>query len=294
MPDELPLAARVKRMLLTTRAGRIALVAPRALMALQAARIASQAGRVLAWSVRSREIANFTYATTAESKHLLAAVVGEVTNRPAAAIIRYIDELESDRDLATHVETISRAPESRWNVDPDFHPGRRLAFYLLARAQKPGRVVEAGVDKGLGAVLISRALALNAAEGHPGDYLGIEHDATKPIPLYERYPQKIGRIVRGDSLAVLGDHRPPIDLFIHDTIPEPGHMRAQLEAALPLMSSGGVIASTWTTPALIDYALAHGLRLLTHQEETAGHWFPGDRVAFIFGFPGLPASGNNA
>lgn len=282
--SSISIRSRLKRALLTTRAGRMALVGPRAMMAHKASRVAPQLGRVLAWSLRSRETANFTYETTHESKLLLAGIVAEITGRPLRAVIADVEELGRDRELAGHVAAAALAPDSRWHVDPGFLPGRRLAFYLLARSLKPARIVEAGVDKGLGAVLMSRALTLNAAEGHPGDYLGLELDAEKPITLYEGFPGRIGRIVRGDALALVRADRGPIDLFIHDTIAEAGHMTAMLEAVRPLMAPRGVVASTWTTPTLIEHAVGHGLELLTHQEETAGHWFPGDRVAFLYGY----------
>jgi predicted O-methyltransferase YrrM len=276
--------ARLKRLLLTTRAGRVALVGPRALLAVRAARVVPRLVQALAWSVRSREIANFTYDTTRESQFLLAAVVAEISQRPIAEIVAYVDELTADNALAAHVAGIAQTRDSRWNVDPGFKPGRRLAFYLLARALKPKRVMEAGVDKGLGALLVSRALTLNRAEGHPGDYLGIELDPEKPIPLYEKWPHRVGQIVRGSSTEILRGQGALIDLFIHDTIPEAGHLTEQLATVRPLMAPGGVIASTWTTQELIDHAFQNDLKLLTHQEETVGHWFPGDRVAFIYGY----------
>lgn len=286
MPDPTPssLKARIKRQLLTTRAGRVALVAPRAFAALRAARLVPRLGQVLGWSVRSREIANFTYDTTRDSKLILCGVVAGIVGRPTAEIRGYLDELEADRDLAAYVETAGAAPENRWQIDPGFRPGRRLAYYLMARGLKPNRIVEAGVDKGLGAVLLSRALALNAADGQPGEYLGIEYDRAKPIALYDGYPGKLGHIVRDDSLAVIRTLTPGIGLFIHDTIADHDHMKAQLEAVAPLMHPHGVLASTWTTPAVLDHVTRHGLGLLTHQEEPIDHWFPGDRMAFVYGY----------
>ena len=275
---------RLKRLLLGTKAGRVALVAPRVALALRDSRLGPQLAQIMSWGVRSREIGNFTYETTRESKLVLAGVVAEIAKRPIAEIVGYVDELAADQMLAAHVARVSQSA-SPWSTDPGFRPGRRLAFYLLARALKPARVVEAGVDKGLGAVLVCRALALNAADGHHGDYLGLEFDPSKPIPLYETHPERRGRILRGDSVALLGAQSEPVDLFIHDTVPDPAHVRAQLAAASRLLSPRGVIASTWTTPELIDHAIAADARLLTHQEETIDHWFPGDRVGFIFGFP---------
>jgi hypothetical protein len=255
-------------------------------MALKASRALALVGRVLTWSVRSREIANFTYDTTRESKLMLAGVVAQISGRPMSEIVGYVDELEADGELAAHVCAVGAAPDSVWNMDPGFRPGRRLAFYLVARAAKPRRIVEAGVDKGLGAVLLCRALTLNARDGQPGDYLGIEFDGAKPIPLYDRYPHNLGRIVRGDSLSLLRANDQPIDLFIHDTTADEAHMRDQLAAVMPRMAAGGVVASTWTTRVLIDHAMTHRLKLLTHREEPVDHWFQGDRVAFLHGYPG--------
>jgi len=284
--SSVPIRSRLKQALLSTPAGRVALVGPRALMALKASRVAPRLGSVLAWSVRSRETVNFTYETTRESNMLLAGTVAELTGRPMQEMVGYLDELASDKTLAQYVSRAAEAPESRWNVDPGFHPGRRLAFYLIARSLKPSCVVEAGVDKGLGAVLLSRALRRNASEGRAGDYLGIDINREKRIGLYEGYEGKVGRILRGDAIELMRAAQDSVDLFIHDTTPEPGHLIAMLEAVRPRMSRNGVIASTWTTAALIDYAVANGLKLLTHQEDTVHHWFHGDRMAFLYGFAG--------
>jgi hypothetical protein len=274
----------LKRWMLTTRAGRIALVAPRAALATRQAGIFGSIRRIAGWSIRSRELANFTYATTRDSDRLLAGVMAEIARRPLSEMLTYIDELAADSELADYVVAETSRSENRWSMDPVFLPGRRLAFYLAARALKPALVVEAGVDKGLGAILVSRALARNAAEGHAGDYLGIEYDREKPIPLYANYPGRIGTIVRGDSVEILRGLGRPVSLFIHDTTAAADHMRAQLATVDPMMETSGLIASTWTTESLVDHAVATGRRLLSHQEEPAGHWFRGDRVGFLWGF----------
>ncbi|MFM9943466.1 MAG: class I SAM-dependent methyltransferase [Hyphomicrobiaceae bacterium] len=285
------LKQRAKSLLLDTAPGRAAMVLPRAVMAFKAARIAPQLGAVTRWAFASRERVNFTYDTTRDSQLLLCATVAEVAKCDARNIVAHLDELLSDAELIAHVEADNRA--ARHRVDPGFRPGRRLAFYLLVRALKPRFVVEAGVDRGLGALLISRALALNAAAGHAGDYLGIEFDGEKPIPLFEAYAGRIGHIERGDSVAILSGLDRPIDLFIHDTTTHDAHVTAQLAALQPKLSPHGVIASTWTTRHFIDFAFANDFGLLTHQEQTVDHWFQGDRVAMLFPRKPRPANGNS-
>ncbi len=273
---------RAKSALLGSALGRAALVVPRAVMAFREARLGSQAGAILRWSLNSRERVNFTYQTTRHSDLLLCAVVAEAAGVEASRVVAWLDELYADTELIAFIDTVARAKKSRHRIDPGFKPGRRLAFYLLVRALKPRHVVEAGVDRGLGALVISRALALNAAEGHPGAYTGIEYSPTKPIPLWEDYPERIGRIVRGDSIEFLDAGTEPIDLFVHDTTSDDTHVETQLHALTPRLSQRGVIASTWTTDRVVEHALAHNLSLLTHQEEPVGHWFKGDRVAILY------------
>ncbi len=281
-PPKSTLRHHARTLLLETAIGRFVMVVPRAGLALKAAGIGPRLGAIARWAVTSREHVNFTYDTTRDSQRLLCAAIAEIAGCPTSEVVDHLDQLLADRDLIAHVETVSRSPASRHRVDPGFKPGRRIAFYLLARVLKPRFVVEAGVDRGLGALLISHALNMNAAEGFPGDYLGIEFDAEKPIPLYQGYPHRVGNITRGDSIAVVAALDRPIDLFIHDTTTEPAHVSAQLAAVAQKRSPHGVIASTWSMPQLTEFALRGGLGILTHQEEPVGHWFSGDRVAMVF------------
>lgn len=283
------LKQRAKSLLLDTAPGRAAMVLPRAAMAFKAARIAPQIGAVARWAFASRERVNFTYDTTRESQLLLCATIAEIATCDMRSVVAHLDQILSDPELIAHVEADNRA--SRHRVDPGFRPGRRIAFYLLVRTLKPRFVVEAGVDRGLGAILISRALALNAAAGHVGDYLGIEFDTNKPIPLYDNFAGRIGRIERGDSVAIVDGIDRQIDLFIHDTTTHEVHVTAQLAALKPKLSPHGVIASSWTTRPVIDFAMCNDFGLLTHQEQTVGHWFSGDRVAMLYPRPQRPANG---
>lgn len=273
----------VKSFLLGTAVGRATLVLPRAAMAFRAARILPRIGAVAAWSVRSREVVNFTYSTTRENELLLCATVAQIARRDIRTVIGFRDELFADRELIDYIESLGRRGHARWQIDPGFMPGRRIPFYLLVRCLKPGLVVEAGVDRGLGALLISRALQRNADEGAKGDYLGIELSETKQIQLYDQFPGRIGRIVRGDSVEVVRKLDRQVDFFIHETIPDAGHVEAQLAALMPLLSPRGVIMSPWPTEPFIRHAIERDLGLLTHQEQPLRHWFDGDRITFVFG-----------
>jgi hypothetical protein len=63
-------------------------------------------------------------------------------------------------------------------------------------------VVETGVDKGLGSVLLCAALMRNRAEGFPGQYLGTDINPDAGFLLAEPY-NGVGGILYGDSIQSL-------------------------------------------------------------------------------------------
>ena len=232
--------------------------------------------RIFPWLFRSREYGNFTYDTSEISRIGLCGMVAAISGRELATVTSYVNELIDNRMFAEHVKHEHELSERRWSSDSHFHPGRRLFYYLLVRALRPGFVVEAGVDKGLGGAIISEAIRRNGM----GDYLGIESNPLQDCSIYETFPEKVGSVVRGDSVAVLASMTRPIDLFIHDTTSESEHVRRQLSSLT--MAANGVIASGWPLREFVEYAISHGMRLLTHQEEPVGHWYSGSRLIAIY------------
>lgn len=240
------------------------------------------ASAMIMWLFRSREIVNFTYETTRLNQLLLCNVVALIADRAIDEVVQFLDELGEDRELHEYVREAWSRSESKWMSDEQFRPGKRLAYYLLVRALKPGMVVEAGVDHGFGAMLIAAALRRNRDEGFDGNYQGIEFSARKRCHLFDGYPRRVGEIVRGDSTQVLGLSATPIDLFIHDTIREPNHIRDELQALKSRIHERSVIVSAWPTAEFTDFARNDGWTVLTHQDDVIHGWPPGTRLAFVF------------
>src|SRR3546814_1929922 len=94
--------------------------------------------------------------------------------------------------------------------------GRRLGWYAVVRATKPRVVVETGVDKGLGAMVLCAALLRNAEEDRPGRYFGTD---INPHAVYLLQPpyDSVGDILYGASLASLASFADSLDLFITDS-----------------------------------------------------------------------------
>jgi len=261
-----------------TALGRAAMVGPRAASAIRS--VGRNLVRIPNWLWASREVGDFSYRTTAQSNIALCGVVSAVSGVPLGTVIGFLDEFDASNGLDDYVRARHASLKSKWTLDPQFRPARRLAYYLLIRALKPAFIVEAGVNNGLGAILISEALRRNGT----GDYLGIEFDPGRDCALHRDYPGKVGSIVYGDSAAVLATLERPVDFFVHDTTTERNHVAAQLKALK--LSPRGVLFSTWFDPQFVDYARAHDMGLLVHADEPFQHWYPGSRVTIVYPRPG--------
>jgi len=238
--------------------------------------------RILPWLVRSKELTNYTYEYSPLAHAAAVHLAAIVTGKPMELMHGYAAELRNDGQLHRHVAEMTAGSAYRHFADPQFMPGRRLFYYLLVRAVKPKVVVEAGLDKGLGACIIGAALLKNAAEGSPGKYYGLTLLAAQDAFLFEAPYDSHGELVMGDSVDFLGKAGPGIDIFIHDTANNPAHEQVQFTALRPRLGAGAIVLSTWFTEKFAEFARQSGLAVLTFQESPVGHWYPGGKIAFAF------------
>lgn len=236
---------------------------------------------IIPWLVSSKEITNFTYNYTPLSLHAAVQVVAIVTQKPAEVIWGFVSELQNDQQLHQHIARKTSKSAFRHFADSEFKPGRRLFYYILVRAMKPRVVVEAGMDKGLGACIIGAALLKNSSDGHPGKYYGISlkaHDAF----LFDSPYDSHGEIVTCDSVDFLRNSELNIDLFFHDTTNDPAHERDQYKSLVPRLGAEAIILSTWFTEKFIEFAHQSKLSMITFHETPINHWYPGGTIAIAF------------
>jgi predicted O-methyltransferase YrrM len=238
-------------------------------------------GAALRWTLHSREFTNFTYDYTPRNVEFLVQSLAVVSGRPARDVRRYLEEARSDRELARLLaERRAAGPQARV-TDPELRLGRQLAWYALTRLLRPCRVVETGVSHGLSAALVSQALLRNAAEGSPGEYVGIDLAPDAGGLLAEPH-RRVARLVTGDSRTVLASMDGPVDLFISDS-----HVSAEVEydecrTVASHLAAGAVIATT-VSELLPRFAEETGRRCVVFHEEPAEHWFAGAWIGFAFG-----------
>lgn len=271
-----------RRFLLETPLGRIILVLPRLAVAIRQSGVVAKTARAVLWALKSRDIAERSYDTEPLNQDELCSTISMVSGVPLAQIQSYRNEIVNTQELQAFVQAaVANAPE-RWSHDDDFRLGRRLAYYLLVRAIRPLQVIEAGVDRGFGAVLICQALARNSEEGAPGEYVGLDRKEPDSAFFYQAYSGKNGRLEHGDAVQLLGNLSGQHSLIIHDTCAEPNHLNAFTAAIDAILTDDTVIISSWTTAAFVNWAQRRGRCFLTHHDAPLRHWSNGSRLLFVF------------
>jgi predicted O-methyltransferase YrrM len=248
-----------------------------------AARHVGRSARAAArWLVASRETTNFTYELTPLNLGQLAAFVAAVADIGIERAEAYLREVAEDEGLRDHIARVTAASPDAHFADTTPRYGRRLGWYALVRALRPGVVVETGVDKGLGACVFAAALERNAAEGHPGFYCGIDRNPAAGYLLAGRYA-RFGQLLLGDSIEQLkGVER--IDFFVHDSDHAAAHEAREYETVESRLSEGAIVLSdnAHCTDELRAFARRTGRRFLFFAERPADHWYPGGGIGAAF------------
>jgi hypothetical protein len=236
------------------------------------------------WLVTSREDTNYTYDLDPLYEQYLAAFVAVVAGCPTAEVLGYFRELHEDAALRRHVRAVTEAHPEGAFADAEARYGRRLGWYALVRATKPRVVVETGVDKGLGSVVLCAALLRNRAEGAPGAYYGTDINPQAGYLLQGPYAET-GRILYGDSLASLEALEGPVDLLINDSDHSADYEGREYAVVAPKLSERAVVLgdNAHVTDELYRFARRTGRHFLFFHEQPYKHWYPGGGIGAAFG-----------
>jgi len=240
-------------------------------------------GNLATWLVRSREDTNFTYALKERNVLYLAHLLSVVTKQPVDRIQALIAEIEQDEQLRNCLVEGVRASEYRAITDPVVRYGRRIGWYVLIRCMKPRVVVETGVDKGLGSMVICVALKRNSEEGVLGHYYGTDFVPTAGWLLTSPY-RSFGTFLIGDSIESLTKFDQTIDLFINDSDHSDDYEAREYEVVAGKLSPAAIIVgdNAHETRILADFAARRGMAFLFFKEEPEGHWYPGAGIGLAF------------
>jgi predicted O-methyltransferase YrrM len=235
------------------------------------------------WLVNSKEVANFTYDLSDKNKMYMVQFISVVTGCDVKVIKKYIQEIEGNKDLIKKIKSKIEVSNYRYMADKEIHFGRRICWYAFVRAVKPKVVVETGVDKGLGACILTAALLKNSQEGFKGVYFGTDIDPSAGYFLDKPY-DKFGTILYGDSIESLKKLKGKIDIFINDSDHSAGYEKKEFQTIKNKLSSKAIIIgdNSHVTAELSKFAEETGKKFLFFHEEPKDHWYPGGGVGVAF------------
>lgn len=239
--------------------------------------------QVAEWLVGSRETTNFTYDLTERNLNYLAHFVTAVTGVSPTTALGYLQEPAADAALTHYLRTANQSGVHRIVSDDQPRFGRRLGWYAIVRAKKPAIVIETGVDKGLGSVLLCAAVRRNVAEGHPGVYYGTDINPAAGFLLGGEYA-RYGQILYGDSIETLTRFDKPIDVFINDSDHSAEYEWREYLVVRSKLAEGAVVLgdNSHSTDALMRFAALSDRRFLFFREEPRDHWYPGAGIGAAF------------
>lgn len=235
------------------------------------------------WTFTSHETDNFTYDISDDNKEYLTAFISHMTRTPYQRVLLYMQEIEKNNMLLRDMKSEIIKTKDRYHIDKKVYLGRRIGWYLLVRILKPHVVVETGVEKGIGACVLTFALMKNAREGHKGVYYGTEIDPTAGDLFKDPY-DKFGKILIGDSVTSLRKLPCKIDLFIHDSDHNASYEMKEYMAVKDKLTKHAYVVSdnAHSTDSLFRFAQESGREFLYFQEKPIHHWYPGAGIGVAF------------
>ncbi len=239
--------------------------------------------QILKWGFTSRERENYTYELTEGNMLYLANTVAVALGIGLEEVNRYIAEVQRDTALREHIlRGIEQSP-LRTYADLRVSFGRRLGWYVIARVLRPKVLVETGIDKGMGSVLLCSALLRNKQEGFAGRYYGTDINPAAGYLLTGPY-KEVGEILYGDSIESLKKFTAAIDLFINDSDHSDDYEYREYRTIEHKLAPGAFILgdNAHVTDKLAVFAGETGRSFMYFNEEPREHWYPGAGLGIAF------------
>ncbi len=235
------------------------------------------------WLFKSKETTNFTYDLEENNKHYMASLIADILDIEPHTIMAYIKEIEEDAELKRHIADKSVSSDLSFKTDDEVRFGRRMGWYAFARATKPKIIIETGVDKGLGACVLTAALKRNKEEGYEGIYFGTDINPKAGYLLSGIYAD-YGKILYGDSIESLTRFEDKIDLFINDSDHSADYEAEEYETIADKLSEHAIVLgdNSHCTAKLFDFASKTNRHFIFFQEKPSEHWYPGAGIGICF------------
>ena len=239
--------------------------------------------QILKWCFNSKENTNYTYDLTTKNQDELVKTLESIFNIDYLKLKKYLNELLDDKDLISHIIYKTKNSNFKSFADLEVKYGRRIGWYIIVRALKPRIVVETGVDKGLGSVILSSAIIRNIKENFEGKYFGTDINPGAGYLFSDKYAE-VGEILYGDSIESLEKFNHRIDLFINDSDHSAIYEANEYETIKDKLSETGIILgdNSHSTSSLLNFSIKNNREFLLFKEEPKNHWYPGAGIGISF------------
>ena len=239
--------------------------------------------QILKWMITSNEETNFTYDLTDKNYSELLKTIESCLDVPFEQLKKYLDEILNDNQLKSHIFRKTKDSTFKNFADQHIRFSRRVGWYVITRVIKPKVVVETGVDKGLGSVVLCAALLKNNKEGYSGRYFGTDINTESGYLLDEKY-KSVGEIIYGDSVASLENFDQKIDLFINDSDHSANYEYREYQTIKNKLNQKALILgdNSHVTDKLLKFSIENDRMFVFFKEEPKDHWYPGGGIGISY------------
>jgi predicted O-methyltransferase YrrM len=230
------------------------------------------------WLIKSREFTNYLYDITPLNRNQMIGAVSMLTGNDMNDVEKYFIELETDKEFLAMLHNKARKIKRQNELLFPIPFARRIVWYCLIRITRPGTVVETGTEKGLGSLIIQRALDINSY----GKLFTLDLDKYAGSLLDSNDKEKISLMI-GDSIQSISSLN-EIDFFIHDSDHSAEHEKNELEAIESKLSSNAFVLSdnSHVTDELYNWSKKMGRKYVFIKEVPKDHWYGGAGVGISF------------
>lgn len=232
--------------------------------------------QILKWMFTSNEDTNFTYDLTDKNNLELLKTIESCLDVSFEQLQKYSDEMLNDNHLKIYLRKKIEDSNLKSLADRHVYFSRRLGWYVFTRVLKPKVLMETGVDKGLGSVVLCAALLKNKEEGFPGRYYGTDINNEAGYLLDQKY-KSVGEIIYGDSIASLEKFNKKIDIFINDSDHSASYEYQEYQTIKNKLSPKALILgdNSHVTDKLLKFSIENDRGFVLFREEPKDHWYPG-------------------
>jgi len=228
----------------------------------------------LSWLIKTEEFTNYMYEISAINRNQMIGAVSQISKLPISEVEEYFIELETDFEFADQLKEKGEKLKRRYELIFPIPYARRIVWYALVRIFKPNVVVESGTEKGLGSLIINRALERNRI----GQLYTLDIDIYAGSLFDAQDKEKINLVI-GDSIESIG-RISEIDFFIQDSNHSMNHEILELNALEKQLCKNSIVISdnAHDSNALFEWSKKMERNYLFVNEQSKKHWYSGDGV----------------